>query len=84
MNKTEKDYNIHVGDRFYRNNFSVRQGHAVPDYMRIIEIKKEYIKVKYEYRSIGTKERLLSIDNVWFASNRNPNCTAPTWIFVED
>lgn len=83
MEKSILDCNIYVGDRFYYNNYGVQKGHTLPDYMKVLEVNRNFIKVKYEARSIGTKERLMSLDNVWFASNRNPKCECPTWIFVD-
>lgn len=83
MGKSIPGYNVYVGDRFYHNNYGVQQGHTLPDYLKVLEVNRDFIKVKYEARSIGTKERLMSLENVWFASNRNPKCTRPTWIFVD-
>ena len=83
MGKSILDCNIYVGDRFYHNNYSVQHGQTLPDYMRVLEVNRDFIKVKYEARSIGTKERHMSLDNVWIESNKNPKCKNPAWIFVD-
>lgn len=82
-----KNYNVRVGDRFYLNNFSTRNGHVLPDYLIVTDIQRyadgpiKFVTAKYENRATYTKERILGasfLDD----SNLNPLKKNPSWIFV--
>lgn len=74
-------YDIHVGDRFYLNSHTVRNGIDLPDFQIVQWVKGEFFGVKYENCSIGNVERTMGIA-VLDDSNLNPNRTDPSWIFV--
>jgi len=73
---------IYKGDRFYRNNFSVRNHHSMPDYLIVQRVKDDLVEAKYENHSVYTKERPLSKQELLTDSNLNPKAKNPSWIFV--
>lgn len=81
--KLQRDYDIHVGDRFYCNNYSVKNKQSLPDYMIIKEIRNGFITAKCETRTVGNRDRIFDRDNLWKVSSRNPSCYNPVWIFVD-
>ena len=73
---------IYKGDRFYHNNFSVRQHQSMPDYLIVTMVKDDMVEAKYENHSVYTKERVFSKKNLLVDSNLNPKAKNPSWIFV--
>lgn len=78
------DYSINVGDRFYCNNYSVKNGQALPDFMKVKSVTRDFIVAKCEARSVGNRDRVFSRINLWNVSNKNPMCIDPVWIFKDD
>lgn len=78
------DYDIRVGDTFFRNNFSTRYGHALPDFLIVTDIQKNIVTTKYENHYVYTKERTFDIANLWVDSNLNKDAKEPTWIFLNN
>jgi len=76
---------ILIGDMFYFNNFGVRNGHCIPDYMRVTEISKcgSFITAVYENHAVDNRPRLFSKKNLMFDSNLNPKRENPSWIFTK-
>lgn len=77
------DYNIHIGDKFFYDNFSTHNGQMFPDYLIVTDIRKNIVEAKYENHWVYTKERLFDIANLWTDSNLNPWAKNPGWIFLK-
>ena len=84
----KRKYDISIGDKFYYNNFSVRNGHSLPDYLIVTKLvndisgKLVWIEAKWENHGVYTKERLLS-SSILDDSNLNPNEKNPGWLFLK-
>lgn len=75
---------IRIGDRFYRNLFSVRNGSSLPDYLTVIGIGEDFVMAQYENRGVGIRERIYSKANLLNDSNLNPYEENPGWIFLKN
>lgn len=72
---------ISVGTRFYHNNHSTEQGHSLPDYLIVQEVRNGFVTATYENHYVYTKERIFDFENLWQDSNLNPKNRHPEWIF---
>lgn len=77
------DYTIHIGDKFFYDNYSTHHGQALPDYLIVTDIRKNIVEAKYENHWVYTKERLFDIANLWTDSNLNPWAKNPSWVFLK-
>ena len=61
------EFPIAVGDRIYYENYCVKKGFSLPDYLLVTDVKpmKEnpnmrFITAHYERHTVGTSDRVLS------------------------
>lgn len=76
---------ICLGDRFYFNNYCVKNKLSLPDFLVVTDISKdgEFIKAEYESHAVDQRPRLFAKKNLMFDSNLNPKRETPSWIFVK-
>lgn len=68
MRNKYSDCPVQIGDRFYRKNFCVENGTAMPDRLKVIEIQPAMdedgsfyaVTGEYMYHSVDTKPRVFS------------------------
>lgn len=79
-------FDIKVGDRFYHNNHTTKNGTSLPDYLIITRIDEDYpystIYARYENHWVDTVERTFS-DVILRDSNLDPRVKNPEWIFLK-
>lgn len=76
---------ISIGDKFYFNNYCVKRGFTLPDYLIVTDITKqgEFVTAQYENHFVDTRPRLFSKKNLLFDSNLNARREDPSWIFLK-